>query len=65
MYFGFSLTLHSASNVNELVINPNPSHVGRYVFQCVVLGATGDRYVQEVPFTVKGMCLDPACLQSY
>ena len=62
--FGFHIPLETDETANELVLNLNPSQIGKEVFQCVVISSTGDRYVEEVCATVKGMYLDPACWQS-
>lgn len=53
-FAGFDLELRSATGVNELTIQPNPSQVGTQMFGCVVKSKSGAIYSQSAPIVIKG-----------
>lgn len=53
-FFGHEFVLYSASNTNELVLNRNPTVIGMFVFYCIVISDTGQRYEKAVSFEVTG-----------
>ena len=54
-FVGFEPLLSSASNVNELTIQPLPSQAGVQSFKCVVISTTGHHYTKEAHVSLQGI----------
>ena len=54
-FVGFEPLMGSASNVNELAIQPQFSQAGVQSFKCVVISTTGERYTKEAQVSLQGM----------
>ena len=64
-FFGFTLPLDSADNVNQLSLDHIPSSVGTFTFICLVTSSTGEEYEARVTFKVKGELVVYTLLNMY
>lgn len=62
VFSGFEPTLLSASNINELTIQPLPFQLGQQMYKCVVTSRSGIIHTNEIMVTVEGMYIQESMI---